>query len=231
MCRRKKTELARLLQFSGCFSWFVFSLSSLLTMWLSLQTTRPRTPACASKMYYLLRPHSQLVRGQRQHSEIQNITSPRYTRRGQLSWQKNKKKHVALATLDWNNRWAALGKSSSRIEQILATESMVNFDSIFMFTANKSKRAKTEHILSPPSGGLTENNPHTQTANVRRGTTICAILCSSSQNSFSLLFKFVHNGLSKLPQARCAERWLRCSTPSVHPRWASPNHCLSSGCC
>lgn len=102
---------------------------------------------------------------------------------------KEQKKHVALATLDWNNCWVALGKSSSCIEQILATELMVNFDCIFMFTANKSKRAKTAHILSPLCGGLTENNPHTQTANVRRGTTICAILYSSSQNSFSLLFK------------------------------------------
>lgn len=176
-----------------CFSWFVCSHSSQFTLWLSLwRLTRALVlvpPECS-----VLHPHIQpVVHRQWECSKIQRITVLRFTSRStfRTKAKKNKKqKHVALAMLDWNNCWTALGKSSLCTEQILVTEPTVNFDCISMFTTNKShKREKTAHIFSPLFGGFhTEQSAHTNSlmSDAEQQSPLFSILPA---NSFSVLFK------------------------------------------
>lgn len=151
--------------------------------------SRTHSCLCLQSVLSCVHTVSRRGHGQWQRFKIQRITAPRYTCRGQLSWQRNKKNTLPwqrlteiTAGLLWENLARVLSKYWWRSRRWTLTAC-----SCLQLIKASEHRQRTFYHLSLEV--FAENNPHTQTANVRRKTTISAILYSSSQNSFSLLFK------------------------------------------
>lgn len=154
-------------------------------MWLSLETTR----TCASRMYSFLHPHSQLVCGQWQGSEIQRITTrvthaavnfpDKRTKKNMLPWQRLTEITVGLL---WENRACVLSKYWRQSWWWTLTA----FSCLQLIKASE-QRQRTFYHLSLEVWRRTIRAHKQLMFNAEQQS--AAILYFSSQNSFSLLFK------------------------------------------